>query len=233
MRKRVLITGGNKGIGLETTRLFVEADYEVIVIARDFSNFAYSTHPNVSTIQYDLTDVSGIKALAHQIGPIDILVNNAGLMNSLPYNDYPEEKCTALMNLNLYAPIELIKCFSEGMIQKQSGRIINTTSVAGQIGHPDIWYGVSKAGLINATKSFAVLLGPKGIVVNAIAPGPVETDMLHVIPEARKEKIKSTVFTDRFAKAEEVAKTIYWLATESPEYINGTCIDINNGAFLR
>lgn len=90
-----------------------------------------------------------------------------------------------------------------------------------------------KSLIINATKSFAKLLGPKGIVINAVAPGPVETDMMAVIPEQRKKSIKNSVFIDRFAKAEEVAKAIYWLATDCPEYINGTCIDINNGAFPR
>ncbi|WP_291637909.1 SDR family oxidoreductase, partial [Clostridium sp.] len=74
---------------------------------------------------------------------------------------------------------------------------------------------------------------PKGIVINAVAPGPVETDMLSTIPEDRKKSIKSSVYINRFAKAEEVAKTIYWLSTDCPEYINGTCIDINNGAFPR
>ena len=233
MQKRVLITGGNKGIGLETTRLFLESNYHVIILARDFIDFIYKDHPHVTTIPYDLTDTSGIQKLSETIGDVDILINNAGVMNSLPYTDYPEAKMKTLMNLNLYAPIELITHFSKGMIQKQSGRIVNVASVAGQIGHPDIWYGVSKAGIINATKSFAKLLGGQGIVINAVAPGPVETDMLHVIPEARKQQIKASVFTDRFAKPEEVAETIYWLATDSPEYINGTCIDINNGAFLR
>lgn len=137
------------------------------------------------------------------------------------------------MNINLYAPIEFIKYVSKSMIDSGNGRIVNTASIAGQIGHPDIWYGISKAGIINATKSFAKLLGAKGIIINAVAPGPVETDMMNVIPEQRKKDIKSNVYLDRFAKPEEVAKTIYWLATDSPEYINGTCIDINNGAFPR
>lgn len=233
MQKKVLITGGNKGIGLETTRLFLEANAHVIVVARNFDHFEFANHPNVTLISYDLTNITGIAELAKQVGDIDVLINNAGLMNSLPYNNYPEDKFNALMNLNLYAPIELIKHFSEGMIKKHSGRIVNTASVAGQIGHPDIWYGVSKAGIINATKSFAKLFATEGIVINAVAPGPVETDMLDVIPEARKQHMKSIVYLDRFAKANEVAKTIYWLATDSPEYINGTCIDINNGAFPR
>lgn len=233
MQKKVLITGGNKGIGLETTRLFIQNNDHVIVVARDFTNFEFNGHPNVTTLQYDLCDIAGISKLAKEIGDIDILINNAGMMNSLPYNNYPEEKMNALMNLNLYAPIELINQFSEGMIKQGSGRIVNTASVAGQIGHPDIWYGVSKAGIINATKSYAKLFAPHGIVINAVAPGPVETDMLQVIPEARKQHMLNSVYLDRFAKADEVAKTIYWLATDSPEYMNGTCLDLNNGAFPR
>lgn len=233
MQKRVLITGGNKGIGLETTRLFLNNNDHVIVVARDFSTFEFSGHPNVTQITYDLCDIQGLKDLAGQVGAIDILINNAGVMNSLPYNDYPEEKMTRLMNLNLYAPIELINLFSEGMIQNGGGRIVSTASVAGQIGHPDIWYGVSKAGIINATKSYAKLFAPHGIVINAVAPGPVETDMLHVIPEARKQFMLGNVYSGRFAKPEEVAKAIYWLAVDAPEYINGTCMDLNNGSFPR
>jgi len=233
MKKTVLITGGNKGIGLETTRLFLQNNFKVIVIARNYKDFEFNGNNNVEKIEYDLSNIIGIKDLVKNIGPVDILINNAGLMNSIAYDNYPEENIDKLMKLNLYAPIELITQVSRSMIDAKNGRIVNTASIAGEIGHPDIWYGISKAGIINATKSFAKLLGPKGIVINAVAPGPVETDMLSIIPEQRKKSIKSSVFLDRFAKAEEVAKTIYWLATDCPEYINGTCIDINNGAFPR
>ncbi|MBE6023560.1 MAG: SDR family oxidoreductase [Cellulosilyticum sp.] len=233
MQKRVFITGGNKGIGLETTRLFVNNGDHVIVVARDFKDFEFNGHPNVTTISYNLCDIAGIAQLVKEVGDVDVLINNAGMMNSLPYNQYPSDKQVALMNLNLYTPIELITRISESMTDKKQGRIVNVASVAGQIGHPDIWYGVSKAGIINATKSFAKLLAPHGIVINAVAPGPVETDMLHVIPEARRAQVKSSVYSGRFAKAEEVARTIYWLAVDAPEYINGTCIDLNNGSFPR
>lgn len=119
------------------------------------------------------------------------------------------------------------------MVANGSGRIVNNASIAGEIGHPDVWYGITKAGMINMTKSFAKIFGPSGVVVNAVAAGPVETDMLNVIPEARKAAIKQAVYTGRFAQPSEVADTIFWLATDCPEYINGTCIDINNGAFPR
>lgn len=233
MEKTVLITGGNKGIGLDCVKLFLENNYKIIVIARDFSNFEFNYNKNVRTISFDISNISEIKNLAAQIGFVDILINNAGIMNSIPYNNYPEKDIKRLMDINLYAPIEFITCFSKYMIENNKGRIVNTASVAGQIGHPDIWYGISKSGIINATKSFAKILAQNNIIVNAVAPGPTETDMLDVIPKDRKESILKNVYSKRFAKAEEVAKTIYWLATDSPEYINGVCIDINNGSFPR
>ncbi len=237
MKKRVLITGGNKGIGLELTDLFVKNNYEVIIIARDFKDFKYKENDAVHAIEYDLANIADIHLLISKIlsdfGAIDILINNAGIMNSIAYDNYPITERERLMNINLYAPIEFITHVSAQMIKHGGGRIINTASIAGQIGHPDIWYGISKAGIINATKSFAKLLGGKGVVINSVAPGPVNTEMMKVIPQARKAEIKSSVVTNRFAEAIEVAQAIYWLAVEAPEYINGTCIDINNGAFLR
>lgn len=233
MLKTVLITGGNKGIGLETTTLFRQLGYKVFVVARDFSDGALQPEDTIIKKCFDLTAIDRIPQLISELGHIDILINNAGVMHSIPYDKYPQDKIDQMIKLNIEAPVALIREVSKSMINSGSGRIVNNASIAGQIGHPDIWYGITKAGLINATKSFARILGPKGIVINAVAPGPVETDMLNVIPEERKKAIKNMVYINRFAQPEEVAKAIVWLATESPEYINGTCLDINNGAFPR
>lgn len=233
MSKTALVTGGNKGIGLETTKMLLEQGFKVVVAARDFSSFPLSGEANVRAVPCDLSDVEAVPELMRAIGGVDVLVNNAGVMYALPYDAYPPEKQRTIMRLNLETPVALMREASRHMAEQGGGRIVNVSSIAGQIGHPDIWYGITKAGLINATKSFAKLLGGKGVVVNAVAPGPTETDMLHVIPEARKAAVKQAVYTGRFAYAEEVARTIVWLATQSPEYINGTCIDINNGAFPR
>jgi 3-oxoacyl-[acyl-carrier protein] reductase len=232
LKKNVLITGGNKGIGLEVTRAFLDLGCNVIILARDFSDFEFGGDPSVKTVAFDLTETDGIPELVASLGPIDILINNAGVMYSLPYSDYPDQKVRTMLKLNLEAPVKLIEEVSKSMLEKGSGRVVNNASVAGAIGHPDIWYGITKAGLINATKSFSKIFGGK-VVVNAVAPSPVETDMLNVIPEERREAFLKTVISKRFAKPQEVAKTIVWLATESPEYINGTCIDINNGSFPR
>ncbi|MDH5525581.1 MAG: SDR family oxidoreductase [Desulfobulbaceae bacterium] len=230
--KTVLITGGNKGIGLSATEKFINAGFDVIVVARDFDNFNLSSH-KVHTVKFDLADVTKIPDLIASLPPVDILINNAGVMYALPYDNYPQENIDKIMKINIESPVALIREVSRNMVANRFGRIVNNASIAGEIGHPDVWYGITKAGMINMTKSFAKILGPSGVVVNAVAAGPVETEMLNVIPEQRKNDIKKTVYTGRFAMPGEVANTIYWLATDCPEYINGTTVDINNGAFPR
>jgi 3-oxoacyl-[acyl-carrier protein] reductase len=229
----VLITGGNKGIGLLTTQLFLDAGYHVYVLARDFAEFSLNDNERVTTISYDLTDIEGIPDLVRTLPAFDVLINNAGIMHAAPYNDYPTEKLNQLLDINIKAPVALITELSQSMISRGSGRIVNNASIAGEIGHPDIWYGISKAGMINITKSFAKIMGPSGIVINAVAAGPVETDMLDTIPEPRKKQLKAATHLGRFAYPQEVADTMFWLGTSSPEYINGTCIDLNNGSYPR
>ena len=231
MRKTALVTGGNKGIGLEVTKAFVALDYDVIVLARNFKNFELETHPNIKMITFDLAQVDAIPALIASLPAIDILINNAGIMYAIPYQSYENNKINAMLKINLEAPVKLIEEVAKSMLTR-GGRIVNNTSIAGQIGHPDIWYGITKAGLINATKSFSKIFDGK-IIINAVAPSPVATDMLNTIPQARQEAFLKSVISKRFAMPEEIAKTIVWLATESPEYINGTVIDINNGSFPR
>lgn len=230
-KKHVLITGGNKGIGLELTKIFLESGFYVSIVARDFTKM--EKLDNCQFISFDLRNIEQITELAKEIGDIDILVNNAGIMNTFSYDNYPAEKKADLIKINIEAPVELITCFSKSMISKKEGRIVNVASIAGHIGHPDVFYGISKAAMINMTKSFSKILGKHGIVINSVAPGIVETEMLNSIPENRQAAILNSVHSGRFAQAEEIAKTIFWLATESPIYINGTCLDINDGAFLR
>lgn len=231
MTKHVLITGGNKGIGLETTRLFLDAGHEVTVLARDFEEMAYRSQ--CQTVSFDLRETHKIKDVISELRPVDVLVNDAGIMNTNSYDAYPEQDKTDLLKVNLEAPVELINQVSKNMVKRKNGRIINVASIAGHIGHPDIWYGISKAGMLNLTKSYAKILGKHGILINAVAPGIVETDMLNAIPKERQDAFMQNLYTQRFAKAEEVAKVIFWLGTDSPEYVNGSCIDINDGAFQR
>lgn len=227
MSKRVLITGGTKGIGLASVKKFVDRGYDVAVIGRNFSEFPYE---NVRQFQFDLSNIKEIKNIADKIGDIDILVNNAGIDNKEAYDSYSDEKLEEILNVNLRAPLELINHYSKLFEKKGEGRIVNVASQAAEIGHKNIWYGITKAGLVNATKSYAAILGEKGVVINAVAPGPVITDMIeNSIYWERYEKLKKRTYINRLAYAEEVAEVIFWLAAESPEYVNGETIDINNG----
>lgn len=234
MLNRVLVTGGNKGIGLQVVKRFLEADYDVIVVGRDFTDFPLKNNIKVTAIEYDLSNVNDLPKLVEQIGEIDVLINNAGYMQpKYSYDNYPKEAKEHIMNVDLYTPVELMTLFSKGMKERGYGKIVNTASIAGQIGHPDIWYGIAKAGVINATKIFAKLLGSHGIIVNCIAPSPVETDMQKDNSEERKAEFKKILPCGRFAEADEAAEVIFWLGTNCPEYVNGTTMDFNNGSYAR
>lgn len=235
--RQVVITGGNKGIGLALMQKFVEEGDQVHIIARDFSNkeaFDYQNHPSVICTQFDLTALDKLPELLKQITTVDVLINNAGMLQQLTYDNYPEERRDYSLQLNIIAPVMLIEGLEEKLRAPSNykPRIVNNASIAGHIGHPDIWYGIAKAGLINATKSFSKAFSGD-IIVNAVAPSPTETDLLDNIPEHRQQAFLKNTITGRFATVLEVAETMYWLATDSPEYINGNCIDINNGSLPR
>ncbi|WP_047048752.1 SDR family NAD(P)-dependent oxidoreductase [Vibrio mexicanus] len=233
MRKHVLITGASGGIGKEVCDKFIEQDYNITALSNEFGDFVHRNHSRVECIEFDLTKISEIPNVISSLPKIDTLVNNAGVMFSSPYDEYPEKLKALTIKVNLEAPITLVTEVARQMKQQGSGRIVNNTSIAAHIGHPDIWYGVTKSGLLNATKSFAKLLGPHGVMVNAIASGPVMTPMMESIDKDRLDKIKDSSLTGRFAYPEEVADTIVWLGSCSPKYINGSCIDINDGAYFR
>jgi len=235
--RHVVITGGNKGIGLALTKKFVDTGDKVQIIARDFSNqedFDYQNHPLVTCTQFDLTDLDKLPGLVDSIERVDVLINNAGLLQPLTIDDYPDERRDYSLQLNIMAPVKLIELLTNKLLTSSgyTPRIVNNASIAGQIGHPDIWYGISKAGLINATKAFSKAFQGK-IIVNAVAPSPTETDMLDNIPQHRQQAFLKNTISGRFATAQEVADTMHWLATDSPEYINGSCLDINNGSLPR
>ena len=184
-------------------------------------------------VVYDLTNVAGIARLVDSLGAIDILVNNAGVQAAVSIDRYTDEARRRILAVNLEAPVELIRAVSKGMVQRRQGRIINLASIAAYCAHTDLWYGVTKAGVVSFTRSFASYLGPHGIQVNAVAPGPVDTDLLKNAQPERIEALMRQVYTRRVGRPDEVAETIRWLALEAPETINGAVIDITDGCVLR
>ncbi len=224
-----LVTGAGRGIGLETARAFVGAGFEVLALDKDFSHSDLST----SRIEYDLTNVSGIPALVDRLGAIDTLVNNAGVLYCEAYDAIPDAHRREIMTVNLEAPAALMLALAPQMMKRKSGRIVNVGSVAAFTGHPDLWYGASKAALLNITKSYAGWLGRHGVLVNAVAPGPTQTAMYEQLPASRKEGVMRAVYSGRVCTPREVAQAILWLGSASPEYLNGTTLDVNNGSYPR
>jgi 3-oxoacyl-[acyl-carrier protein] reductase len=227
--KTALVTGAGRGIGRAAAEALSRSGLRVIGLDKDFPK----TLENIEPVRFDLTDLAGIPALVASLGRLDVLVNNAGIQAALPIERYTDEARGRMLRVNLEAPVELIRAASKGMVERRSGRIINLASVAAYTAHTDLWYGVTKAGIVSFTRSFASYLGPHGIQVNAVAPGPIDTELLKNAQPERVEQLMRLVYTRRVGRPEEVAEAIRWLALDAPPILNGAVIDVTDGCFLR
>jgi 3-oxoacyl-[acyl-carrier protein] reductase len=222
------VTGAARGIGRAAAQLFLGAGWRVLALDKDSFHLEQA-----EPIRYDLQDIAGIPALVAGLGEVDVLVNNAGTLYCHPHDDFPEAHTLEILTVNLRAPVALIEALAPQMRRRRRGRIVNVASVAAFTGHPDLWYGATKAALVNVTKSYAGYLGRDGILVNAVAPGPTVTDMYERLPQSRKDAVMRAVYSGRPCSPQEVAQTIFWLASASPDYLSGATIDVNNGSYPR
>lgn len=223
-----LITGAGRGIGLATARAFVAAGWRVLALDKQFG-------PEIvgERVDFDLRNSGAIPSFIEAIGEIHTLVNNAAVLYCDPYDAVPEAHRREILTVNLEAPAALVAAVAPQMRQRRSGRIVNVSSVSAFTGHPDLWYGLTKAAILNLTKSWAKALGPHGVIVNAVAPGPTRTRMYEQLPQSRKDDVMRAVYSGRVCEPDEVAAAILWLGTASPEYVNGVTLDINNGSYPR
>jgi 3-oxoacyl-[acyl-carrier protein] reductase len=241
--KLVLVTGASRGIGKAIALTLGGAGATVIGTATSESGAdnisKVFTENNISGkgIKLDVTDNEQISSLVkivnEDFGPIDILINNAGITRDNILIRMKEDEWEDIIDTNLSSVYKMSKSVLRGMIKNRSGRIISITSVVGAMGNAgQSNYAAAKAGIIGFTKSLAREVGIRGITVNAIAPGFIETDMTASLPEEQKDALVSQIPIGRLGRPDEVSKAVLFLAGDGGSYITGQTLHVNGGMYL-
>ena len=243
-RKVALVTGGSRGIGKEVAKEFAKNGYNLAI------NYV-SDNTNVEELQKEFkelgaeslfikTDVTNfndcenmVKSIIEKYGRIDVLVNNAGITKDNLLIRMKEEEFDKVININLKGTFNVTKNIVPYMIKQKLGNIVNISSVVGVVGNAgQCNYSASKAGIIGFTKSLAKELASRNIKVNAVAPGFIQTDMTDVLSDTVKENINSQIPLKRMGTANEVAKVVYFLASDASSYITGQVINVDGGMVM-
>ncbi len=233
---RILVTGGSRGIGRAIVEAFADRGARVAFTYQSSTDVAESLKEQVNGLafQCDASDFaaaeSTVKAIIEQWEGLDILVNNAGITRDGLVMRMSESHWDIVITTNLKSAFNYSKAVSGVMMRQRFGRIINISSVIGLTGNAgQANYAASKSGMIGFSKSLAKELGPRGVTVNVIAPGFVETDMTDQMHEKIKEKFINHIPARRTAKPEEIAASVLFLASKNASYITGQVIGVDGG----
>lgn len=237
-----IITGSNRGIGRTMVEAFSTAGYNIWACARnatpEFEAWINETASNngvwIKPVYFEMTDPeglnNGIKSILDEKQTVDVLVNNAAISEVRLLSLSKIDDIRKLFEVNYFAMLQIIQKVSKKMVLQKKGSIINMGSVAGIEPQPGkIAYGSSKAAVMMMTKCLAKELGPLGIRVNSIAPGPIETEMIHQYNDEMLTKLASESALRRLGKREEIAQVALFLASERASYINGEIIRVDGG----
>lgn len=241
--KVAIITGGSRGIGYATADRFLEEGARVIITAstQESADRAVKKlqekYPNsvIAGISPNLGSLDSVreefKKAVKEYGCIDILVNNAGISESTPFMQYTEETFDKVMDLNVKGVFNATRVASECMVAKGSGVILSTSSMVSISGQPSGFaYPASKFAVNGLTVSLARELGPKGIRVNAVAPGITETDMMKAVPKEVIEPLINTIPLRRLGQPEDIANAFVFLASDEASYITGVILSVDGMA---
>ena len=237
-----IITGSNRGIGKAMVEAFAAADYNIWACARkatpEYEAWLNDTASRngvwIKPVYFEMSDTesvnNGIKQILDDNQTIDVLVNNAGISTVGLLSMSKVDDIRKLFDVNYFAMLQIIQKVSKKMARQKKGVIINMGSIAGIEPQPGkIAYGSSKAAVMMMTKCLAKELGPMGIRVNSIAPGPIETEMIHQYNDEMLTKLASESALRRLGKREEIAQVALFLASEQASYINGEIIKVDGG----
>jgi 3-oxoacyl-[acyl-carrier protein] reductase len=224
-----LVTGGNRGIGLACALRLRDAGWKVVVGSRS------GTAPEgLDAVAMDLSSPSSIEsaftAVTDAHGPVIALVNNAGITADTLLMRMTDLDIDSVLETNLAGPIRLTRAAVRGMIRARWGRIVFMSSVVATMGGPgQVNYAASKSGMVGVTRSLARELGPRGITVNVVAPGFVDTDMTAELDDARREQILTSIPLGRYASPDEVAGVVTFLCSDDAGYVTGAILPVDGG----
>jgi len=236
-----LVTGGSRGIGLAVATELASAGARVVVVARDEARAqaVAAGLPGEGHRGYavDVADPDAVGALVKRVeeemGSLDVLVNNAGVTRDNVLMRIKDDDWDAVLDTNLRGAFNTIRAASRGMMKRRAGRVINISSVVGITGNKgQANYAASKAGLIGLTKSVAKELASRGVLVNAVAPGYIETDMTSDLPEAAREALSSQIALGRLGRPEDIAPVVRFLAGPGAAYMTGQVLIVDGGMVM-
>ena len=242
MNNRVtLVTGATRGIGAAIAQTLAEAGAKVVGTATtqdgaDKITAALAAHGGRGIVLNvtDATAIDGvIKDIESKEGAIAILINNAGITRDTLLMRMKDDDWDAVMDTNLKSVFRLTRAVSRAMMKARFGRVVNIGSVVGSMGNAgQVNYAAAKAGLIGLTKSLAAELGSRGITVNLVAPGFIDTDMTQALPEAQRTKLVEMIPAGRLGSPQDIAEAVKFLCGDGAGYVNGTTLHVNGGMYF-
>jgi acetoacetyl-CoA reductase len=239
MPRVAVVTGGTRGIGAAICEALHKAGYKVAAVyhGNEESAAIFTQKTGVPHFKFDVGHYKaceeGLARIQTALGPVEILINNAGIARDVFLHKMKPEQWSEVLRTNLDSVFNMCHLVIGGMRDRNFGRIVNISSINGQTGQiGQTNYSASKAGVIGFTKSLALESAPKGITVNAIAPGYIDTDMMHAVPPDMLEKIVAKIPVKHLGKAEDIARMVLFLVADETAFATGATFTINGAQYL-
>ena len=239
MARVAVVTGGTRGIGAAISIALKNAGYKVAAnyggneeVAR-----AFTAETGIATYKFDVSDYAAVKAgvekIAAELGPVEIVVNNAGITRDGTIHKMSPEQWAEVINTNLTSCFNMARVVIDGMRERGFGRIVNIGSINGQAGqYGQVNYAAAKSGIHGFTKALGQEGAAKGITVNAIAPGYIDTEMVRSVPPNVLEKIVAKIPVGRLGQASEIARGVLFLVADEAGFVTGSTLSINGGQHM-